>query len=75
MSGFPMRPANRLPRSGDLDDLGLEKADDAFGEGIATGLPDAADGCVDARLCEPFGVSDRQVLAAPLALVDPCVRL
>jgi hypothetical protein len=32
--GFPFDLTNRLPGAEELDDLGLEQADDAFGERI-----------------------------------------
>ena len=67
--GFPFDVANGLPRAEELDDLGLEQADDAFGEGVVIGISD------DAGLCEPLSVSDRQILAAPVAVMDQLVRL
>ena len=69
--GFPFDLTNRLPGSKERMTLGLEQADDAFRGGIVMqGIPDAADGCVDTRLCQSLGVSDRQVLAAAVAVVD-----
>jgi len=40
---FPFNLSNRSPRPEEVDHLGLEKADDAFGQGIVTGIPGAAD--------------------------------
>ncbi len=73
--GFPFDLTNGLPGSEGLDELGLEQADDAFGEGVVIGIPDAPDRGVDAGLGEPLGVSDRQVLAAAVAVVDQLVSL
>jgi len=39
-------------------------------QGIIVGVPDAADGGFDACLLEAFGVADRDVLDAPVAVVD-----
>jgi len=44
--------------------------DDAFCEGVVVGIADAADRGIDACLSQPLGVSDRQVLAAPVAVMD-----
>ena len=41
--GFPFDLTNRLPGAEELDDLGLEQADDAFGQSIVIGISDAAD--------------------------------
>jgi hypothetical protein len=67
--GFPFDLTNGLPGAEELDDLGLEQTDDAFREGVVVGIPDAADRGINAGLCEPLGVSDRQVLAATDALL------
>jgi hypothetical protein len=67
--------ANRLPGAKKLDHLRLEEADDAFGQGVVVGVPDAADRGVDACFGQPFGVSDRQVLAPAVAVMDQLVRL
>ena len=73
--GFPFDLTNGLPGVEELDDLGLEQADDAFGEGVVVGIPDAADGGIDAGFGEPVGVSDRQVLAASITVMDQFVSL
>ena len=44
----PFDLTNRLPRSEELDDLGLEQADDAFSQSVVIGITDAADRGVDA---------------------------
>ena len=75
VQGFPFDLTHALLRSEELDDLGLEKADDAFGQGVVIGVPDAADRGVDACLSQPLGVSDRQILAASIAMMDQVVGL
>lgn len=72
---FPPDLADRFPSAEELDHLGLEQADDAFGQSIVIGIPDTADRGVDPRLSQPLGVSDRQVLAASVAVMDQLVRL
>lgn len=67
IQGFPFDLANGFPGAEELDDRGFEQADDAFGEGIVTAVADTANRGVDAGLCEPLCVSDRQVLAATKA--------
>ena len=58
------------PRATTVDDLGLEQAVDSFGEGIVVGIADAADGRFDAGLHQALGVFDRDILAAPVAVMD-----
>ena len=72
---FPLDLANRFPRPEELDDLGLEQTDCAFGQSIVIGIPDAAHRGVDPGFGQPLGVSDRQVLAAPITMVDQLVGL
>jgi len=71
--GFPFDLINGLPEAEELDDRGVEQADDAFGEVVVVGIPDGRRGSaidpsddggdrgIDAGLTEPLGVSDRQV--------------
>ena len=72
---FPFDLTNRLPGSEELDDLGLEQADDAFGERIVIGILDAADRGVDPGLGQPFGVADRQILTAAVRAMDQLICL
>ena len=53
-----------------MDDLGFVKAVDRFGESIVIGVADAADGGLDASLSQALGVFDRDVLAAPVTVMD-----
>ena len=52
----------RFPRSTPVDDLGLVKAVDGFGERVVVAVADSADGCFDASLNQAFGVFDRDIL-------------
>jgi hypothetical protein len=52
-----------------MDDFGLVEAVDRFGEGVVVAVADAADRGLDAGLGQAFGVFDRDVLAAPDALL------
>ena len=40
---FPLDLADGFPRAEELDNLGLEEPDDAFGQGIVIGIANAAD--------------------------------
>ena len=40
--GFPLDFTHRFPWADLIDDLGLEEADDAFGEGIVVGVTDGS---------------------------------
>ena len=52
-----------------MDHLGLEQTVDRLGERVVVRVADAADGWLDAGLGEALGVFDRDVLAAPDALL------
>ena len=75
LQGFPLDLTHGFPRAEELDDLGLEQADDAFSQSVVIGITDAADRGVDARLGQPLGISDREILAAPVAVMDQLVSL
>ena len=57
------------PWSAPVDQLGLVKTVDGFGEGIVIGISDAADRRLYACFSQALGVFDRDVLAAPVAVV------
>jgi hypothetical protein len=57
------------PGSAPMDHLGLVEAVDGFGERVVIGVADAADGGLDARLAQPLGVFDGQVLRPADALL------
>ena len=75
LESFPFDLADRFPWTEKLDDLGLEQADDAFGKGVIVAVTDATHRRINPSLGQPFGVSDRQVLATPIAVMDGLVRL
>ena len=52
----------RAPRPASVDDLGLEEAVDGLGERVIVAVADTAHGWFDARLSEPLGVADRDIL-------------
>jgi hypothetical protein len=58
------------PRAASVDDFGFEEAVDRLGERVVIAVADAAHGRFDARIRQPFGVFDRQILAAPVAMVN-----
>ena len=54
----------RPPRPTPVDHLGLVKAIDRLGQSVVIAVADATDGWLDPCLGKPFGVFDRDVLAA-----------
>ena len=48
------------PRPPSVDHLRLEESDEGLGQRVVVGVPDAADGSVDADLGEAIGVANRQ---------------
>ena len=58
------------PRSLSLNHLRLEEPDHRFREGIVIGVATAADRRLDAGICQTLGVAHRQVLGAPIAVMD-----
>ena len=64
--GFPFDLSHRLPRPEEVAHLGLEEANDAFGQGVVVAVPDATDRGVDPGLCQPLCVFDLQVLRSPI---------
>jgi hypothetical protein len=58
------------PRAASADHLGLEQADDALRERVVTGIADAADGGLDTGLAQALCASNRNLLAAPVAVVN-----
>jgi hypothetical protein len=53
-----------------MDQLCLVQPVDGFGQGIVVAVADAADGGLDARFGQTFGVFDRNILAAAVAMVN-----
>jgi len=60
---------DRPPRAASMDHLGFEQAVDRLGQRVVLAVADAADGRLDARLRQPLGVADRQVLRDPVAMM------
>jgi hypothetical protein len=56
-------------RHGPIDHLGLVEAVDGFDEGIVIGISDTADRGLHACFSQALGIFDRDVLAAPVAMV------
>ena len=50
------------PGPASTDHLGLVEADDGFSQSVIVGVASAADGRLNARLGEPLGVTDRDVV-------------
>ncbi len=53
-----------------MNDLGLVKPVDGLGQGVVLAVADTADQGFDAGFGETLGVFDRDILAAPIAVVD-----
>jgi hypothetical protein len=62
----------RFPWSAPMDHLSFVKPVDGLGECVVVAVADAADGWLDASFGQAFGVFDRDILAAPDALL--CVK-
>jgi hypothetical protein len=52
------------------NDLGFEEADHALGQGVVVGIAPAADGRLDSRFGQSLGITNREVLNAPVAVVN-----
>ena len=57
-----------------VNHLGLEEADHRLGERVIVAVADAADRRLDTGLSQTLGVFDREVLDAPVAMVDEPIR-
>jgi len=68
--GSELHRLERAPRPAPMDDLGLIEAIDRLGEGIVVAVADTADRRLDAGLGEALGIFDRDVLHAPIRVVD-----
>jgi hypothetical protein len=64
LQGGVLDLVDALPRAVPADQLGLVQADDRFGQGVIERVAAGTDRSDGAGLGEPFGVADRQVLAA-----------
>ena len=60
----------RSPWTTPMDDLGLVEAVDRLGQGVVIAVADAADRWFDPGFGEPFGVANREILAAAIGVMD-----
>ena len=58
------------PRAAPGDEFGLVQPDDGLGQGVVVRVAHAAHRGRDAPLCEALGVAQREVLDAPVGVVD-----
>ena len=59
------------PGAAAVNDLGRVQPDDGFGERVVVGVADAADRRLDARLRQALRITNREILATPVAVMDP----
>src|SRR6185437_8620213 len=57
------------PGAAVVNDFGLEEADHGFGQGVVVRVSATADRGFDARVEEPLGVADREILDAAIAVM------
>src|SRR5918993_1459720 len=62
------------PGSAAFDQLGLEEPVDGFGECVIKAVSAAADQTGDDVFGEPVGVANRQILTAPIAVMNQLVE-
>lgn len=58
-----------------MDDLGLVKTVDRFGESIVIAVANTSDGGLDARLRQSVGIANGHVLHAPVGMVDEATAM
>src|SRR5499426_3809907 len=58
-----------------VNDLGLEQSDDRLSESIVVRVADAADRRLDAGLLQALSVTNREILAAPVAMMNHAFRI
>ena len=58
------------PWSSPMDDLGLVKTVDCFGESVVIGIANASDRGLDACLRQPFGIANGYILRAAVGMVN-----
>ena len=57
-------------RSSPMDDLGLVKTVDRFGERVVVGIANTPDRRLDARLRQPFGIANGHILRAAIGMMN-----
>ena len=60
----------RFPRPAPTDHLSLVKTVEGLGERVVIAVTDTPDGWFDPDFCQAFGVFDREILAAAIAVMD-----
>ena len=75
VEGCELDGLQAAPWPAPVDHLGLEEADDGLSEGVVIGAADTADGGLDAGFSQTLGVFDRDVLDAPVTMVDELIPL
>jgi len=68
--GLDVEAVDGLPRTAFADHLCLEQTDNGLGQRIVVGVTRAADRVPYAGPGHAFGITDRQVLTAPVAVMD-----
>jgi hypothetical protein len=63
------------PRPSSVNDLGFVEAIDRLGQRVVVRVADAAYGRFDPGFSETLGVLDRNILAAPIAMVDEATTI
>src|SRR5262245_7539994 len=58
-----------------VNDLGLEQSDDRLSESIVVRVADAADRRLDAGLLQALSVTNREILASPVAMMNHAFRI
>lgn len=64
-----------LPRPASADELGLVEPDDGLGEGVVVAVALGSDRVHGTLLTETLGVADREVLTAPITVVDQLIQI
>lgn len=70
---FPFHRVRRFPRAQPVDDLCFEQPDDRLGQGIILAVSDGADRWLEARLGQPFGVAQRQILPSTIRMMGQAI--
>ena len=71
---FPFDLSDRFARVQAVDEFGFEQANCALGKRVIIAVCETPHGGIDTGLSLPFGVFDRQILAAPIPVMDQAVR-
>ncbi len=69
LKGSELDGFTRSPRSSPMNHFGLVKSIDTLRQSVVTGIADAANRRLDAGFRQPFGVLDRDILAATIRVM------